>query len=174
VSSSIAPVPESRRFSNLGVVQLGELLEAGVKVSLSTDHTSNYKCDPFGALRVLYALHQHRLHNKPAVTLKRLVQLATLDGAVDLGIADKTGSLTPGKRADLILVRTTDINMALGGDPYETLISLAEPANVDTVIVDGRILRREGRFTALDYGKTVREAREAAAAVRERAKWPPA
>ncbi len=172
VSYSIAPVPESRRFSNLGVVQLGELLEAGIKVSLSTDHTSNYKCDPFGALRVLYALHQHRLHNKPAVTLKRLVQLATLDGAGDLGIADKTGSLTPGKRADLILVRTTDINMALGGDPYETLVSLAEPANVDTVIVDGRILRREGRFTALDYGKTVRDAREAAAAVRDRAKWP--
>jgi len=174
VSYSIAPVPESRRFSNLGVVQLGELLEAGVKVSLSTDHTSNYKCDPLGALRVLYALHQHRLHNKPPVTLKRLLQLATLDGAVDLGIADRTGSLTPGKRADLILLRTTDINMALGGDPYETLISLAEPGNVDTVIVDGRILRREGRFTALDYARTVREAREAAVALRERAKWPPA
>ena len=97
VSYSIAPVPESRRASNLGVVQLGELLEAGVKVSLSTDHTSNYKCDPFGAMRVLFALHQHRLHNKPPVSLKRLVQLATLDGAVDLGLADRTGSLTPGQ-----------------------------------------------------------------------------
>jgi cytosine/adenosine deaminase-related metal-dependent hydrolase len=172
VSYSIAPVPESRRFSNLGVVQLGELLEAGVKVSLSTDHTSNYKCDPFGALRVLYSLHQHRLHNKPAVSLKRLVQLATLDGAVDLGIADRTGSLTPGKRADVILIRTTDINMTLGADPYETLISLAEPANVDTVIVDGRVLRRGGKFTALDQAKIVSDAREAAAAVRARAKWP--
>jgi 5-methylthioadenosine/S-adenosylhomocysteine deaminase len=165
-------VPESRRASNLGVVQLGELLEAGVKVSLSTDHTSNYKCDPFGAMRVLFALHQHRLHNKPPVSLKRLVQLATLDGAVDLGLADKTGSLTPGKRADVILIRTTDANMTLAGDAYETLISLAEPGNVDTVIVDGRILRRQGKFTALDHGKAVQEARAAAAAVRERAKWP--
>ena len=172
VSYSIAPVPESRRASNLGVVQLGELLEAGVKVSLSTDHTSNYKCDPFGAMRTLFALHQHRLHNKPPVSLKRLVQLATLDGAVDLGLADRTGSLTPGKRADVILVRTTDANMTLAGDPYETLISLAEPGNVDTVIVDGRILRRQGRFTALDHDKAVGEAREAAAAVRARAKWP--
>ena len=172
LSYSIAPVPESRRPSNLGVVQLGELLEAGVKVSLSTDHTSNYKCDPFGAMRVLFALHQHRLHNKPPVSLKRLVQLATLDGAVDLGLADRIGSLTPGKRADVILVRTTDANMTLAGDPYETLISLAEPGNVDTVIVDGRILRRQGKFTALDHGKAVGEAREAAAAVRDRAKWP--
>jgi 5-methylthioadenosine/S-adenosylhomocysteine deaminase len=100
------------------------------------------------------------------------VQLATLDGAVDLGLADKTGSLTPGKRADVILVRTTDANMTLAGDPYETLISLAEPGNVDTVIVDGRILRRQGKFTALDHSKAVHEAREAAAAVRDRAKWP--
>ena len=141
-------------------------------MSLSTDHTSNYKCDPFGAMRVLFALHQHRLHNKPPVSLKRLVQLATLDGAVDLGIADRTGSLTPGKRADVILIRTTDVNMTPVGDPYEALISLAQPGNVDTVIVDGRILRRQGKFTALDHGKVVRERPEAAAAVRDRAKWP--
>ena len=69
-------------------------------------------------------------------------------------------------------MRTTDANMTLAGDPYETLISLAEPGNVDTVIVDGRILRRQGRFTALDHGKAVAEARAAAAAVRDRAKWP--
>ena len=97
VSYSIAPVPESRRASNLGVVQLGELLEAGVRVSLSTDHTSNYKCDPFGAMRVLFALHQHRLHNKPPVSLKRLVQLATLDGAVDLGLAEQDWIADPGQ-----------------------------------------------------------------------------
>jgi cytosine/adenosine deaminase-related metal-dependent hydrolase len=87
-----------------------------------------------------------------------------------MGLADKTGSLTPGKRADLILVRTTDPNMALAGDPYETLMSLAEPANVDTVIVDGRVLRRGGRFTALDHDRVVHEAREAATALRQRAK----
>ena len=104
--------------------------------------------------------------------MKRLVQLATLDGAVDLGIADKTGSLTPGKRADIILVRTTDINMAPVGDPYEALVSLAQPRNVDTVIVDGRILRRAGKFTALDHAKVVRDAQEAAMALRAKAKWP--
>jgi cytosine/adenosine deaminase-related metal-dependent hydrolase len=103
-----------------------------------------------------------------------MVQLATLDGAVDLGIADRTGSLTPGKRADLILVRTGDINMSPAGDPYEALVSLAQPGNVDTVIVDGRILRRAGRFTALDHPKIVQDAREAAMALRAKANWPPA
>jgi 5-methylthioadenosine/S-adenosylhomocysteine deaminase len=174
VSYSMAPVGEARRPSSVGVIQLGEMLEAGVKVSLSTDHTANYNCDPFVGMRILFALHQHRVGSKIPLTLKRLVQLATLDGAVDLGIADKTGSLTPGKRADIILLRTTDINMSPVGDAYEALVSLAQPTNVDTVIVDGRILRRSGNFTALDHAKVVREAQEAAVALRTNAKWPPA
>ena len=61
VSYSISPVGEARRSSKLGVIQFGELLEAGVKVSLSTDHTANYNCDPFGIMRLLFALHQHRI-----------------------------------------------------------------------------------------------------------------
>ena len=123
-------------------------------------------------MRILFALHQHRIGNKIPLTLKRLVQLATIDGAVDLGIANKTGSLTPGKRADIILVRANDINMTPVGDPYEALVSLAQPGNVDTVIVDGRILRQASRFTGLDHARLVREAREAAMALRDKAKWP--
>ena len=169
---SIAPTGEARRPASVGVIQLGELLEAGIKVSLSTDHTTNYNCDPFVGMRILFALHQHRIGSKIPLTLKRLVQLATLDGAVDLGLADRTGSLTPGKRADIILVRTTDINMTPVGDPHEALVSLAQPTNVDTVIVDGRILRQSNKFTALDHAKIVREAQEAAAALRAKAKWP--
>ena len=172
VSYSMAPTGEARRPSKVGVIQLGELLRDGVKVSLSTDHTTNYNCDPFVAMRVLFALHQHRIGDAIPLTVKRLVQLATVDGAVDLGIADKTGSLTPGKRADIILVRTTDINMTPVGDPYEALVSLAQPSNVDTVIVDGRVLRQGGKFTALDHAKVVKDAQEAAAVLRGRAKWP--
>ena len=124
-------------------------------------------------MRMLFQLHRHRIGTKIPLTLKRLVQLATLDGAVDLGIADRTGSLTPGKRADLILVRTTDINMAPVGDPYEALVSLAQPNNIDTVIVDGRVLRQANRFTALDHAKVLADAREASVALRSRANWPP-
>src|SRR5215475_11420599 len=80
VSYSTAPTGEARRPASLGVIQLGELLEAGVKVSLSTDHTTNYNCDPFAAMRILFALHQNRIGDKIPLTVKRLVQLATLDG----------------------------------------------------------------------------------------------
>ncbi len=172
VSYSIAPIGEAGRPSKVGVIQLGEMLQAGVKVSMSTDHTTNYNCDPFVGMRVLFAVHGHRIGNAIPLTVKRLVQLATLDGAVDLGIADKTGSLTPGKRADIILIRANDINMAPVGDPYEALVHRAQPGNVDTVIVDGRILRRGGKFTTLDHANVVKDAQQAAAGLRDRAKWP--
>ncbi len=171
-SYSMSPQLEARRASQLGVIQLGELLEAGVKVSLSTDHIASISCDPFSSMRILFALHAHRIGARVPLTLKRLLQLGTIDGAVDLGIADRTGSITPGKRADLVLVRTSDTNMAPAGNPYEAIVSFGLPTNVDTVIVDGRILRRAGKFTAFDHAKIVAEAREAAIALRDKAKWP--
>lgn len=171
-SYSTAPQLESRRASQLGVIQLGELLEAGVKVSLSTDHIASISCDPFSSMRILFALHSHRIGTRVPLTLKRLLQLATLDGAVDLGIADRTGSITPGKRADLVLLRATDTNMAPAGEPYEAVVSFGSPANVDTVLIDGRVLRRAGKFTPFDDAKIVAEAREAATELREKAKWP--
>ena len=172
VSYSLSPAAEARRPSQLGTVQLGELLEAGVKVSLSTDTSATTSCDPFGAMRLLFALHSHRLGSRVPLTLKRLVQLATIDGAVDLGTADRTGSITPGKRADLILVRTDDPNLAPAGDPYSAIVTFGSPSNVDTVVVDGRLLRRSGRFTSFDHAKIVGEARGAAETLRKKAGWP--
>lgn len=170
VSYSTSPVGESQRPASAGEIQLAELLEAGVKVSMSVDLTGTYNVDFFQCMRFLYHLHRHRVGRRVPLTAKRLVQLATLDGAVDLGIARHTGSLTPGKRADIILVRTGDINMAPMGDPYEALVNLAQPRNVDTVIADGRILRRGGRFTALDHAVVVKDATMALAELSARAK----
>jgi len=63
------------------------------------------------------------------------------------------------KRADLILVRTTDINMAPLTEPVSMIVH-RQPANVDLVMVDGRILKRGGRFTAVDFAKVVVDATE--------------
>lgn len=169
VSYSTSPVGEARRP---GDTQLAEMLEAGVRMSLSIDHTTTYDADFFLSMRMLYTLNLHRMGSKFKLPMRRLLQLATIDGARDLGLADRIGSLAPGKRADLILIRTTDGNLSLMGDPYDGLVQLAQPMNVDTVVVDGRILRRKGQFTALDQEKVVREAMESAEGLRRKAKLP--
>lgn len=169
VSYSTSPVGEARRP---GDIQFPELMQLGVRMSLSIDHITTYDCDCFACMRMLYTLSLHRFGaTKYKVTTKRLVQLATIDGAADLGLAAKTGSLTPGKRADMILVRTDMPNMKLIGDPYDALVQLAHPGNVDTVIADGRILRRGGQFIGSDYDKIVADAAQTVATLKAKAKW---
>ena len=122
-------------------------------------------------MHMLQTLNRHRNAGKFPLSTKRLVQMATIDGARDLGFDKLTGSLTPGKRADLILVRTDAPNIAPIGDPYDALVQLAQPANVDTVVVDGRILRRNGQFSGIDHEKIARDAMDALADLKLRAKW---
>jgi cytosine/adenosine deaminase-related metal-dependent hydrolase len=148
------------------------MVEAGVRMSLSIDHTTTYDADFFMSMRMLYTLNLHRMGEKFRLPMRRLVQLATIEGARDLGFAERVGSLTPGKRADLILIRTTDPNLSPIGDPYDALVQLAQPTNVDTVVVDGRILRRKNQFTALDHEKVIREAMDSVSGLKVRAKWP--
>jgi 5-methylthioadenosine/S-adenosylhomocysteine deaminase len=88
-----------------------------------------------------------------------------------MGIADKVGSLKAGKRADLIMVSTRDVNLGVFGDPAHMLVTAAQPSNVDTVVVDGRILKRGGKLTAMNTNQIVAEAAAANVALRKRADW---
>jgi cytosine/adenosine deaminase-related metal-dependent hydrolase len=75
------------------------------------------------------------------------------------------------KRADLILVSTDTINMGVFTDPTHMLVEAAEPANIETIVVDGRILKRDGKFTVLAPNELVAATSASLAAVRQRANW---
>ena len=99
--------------------------------------------------------------------------MATVNGARALGILDQVGSLAPGKRADLILVRTASLNMSPAPDlnPYRLLVG-AQSEDVDTVVVDGRILKRGGKLVAIDPDRVIREAAAALTELRQKVGWP--
>jgi cytosine/adenosine deaminase-related metal-dependent hydrolase len=103
------------------------------------------------------------------LSLRRCIELTTIDGARALGLAETIGSLTPGKRADIILIRVDDINIAPAADIESAIVRSATPANVDTVMIDGRILKRGGDLIAYDVENVVHEATLSAHAVRVRA-----
>jgi cytosine/adenosine deaminase-related metal-dependent hydrolase len=102
----------------------------------------------------------------PEVTFREVIEMATLNGAKALGLGDVTGSLAVGKRADIILIRGNDINIAPVADIETSVVQSATPANVDTVMVDGRIVKRGGRLVAYDVPKVVREATASALKIR--------
>ena len=167
---SIAPVIEmSYSAVRNGIIQYDELNQMGIPLGLSIDASAATNADYFNVMRALMWSDWQRHGAPQRLKPKRLVELATIEGARLLGLGDKIGSLTPGKRADFLMVRTTDINMAPVGDPYYAIVFEGQPSNVDTVVVDGRILVRGGKLTAVDVTKTVREATDSARAINERA-----
>jgi cytosine/adenosine deaminase-related metal-dependent hydrolase len=168
---SIAPFTASRLAS--GLPYLGDLLARGVQCSLSVDTTTvGGNADMFAVMRLMLQLNHLRSMNVLEVQPRRILELATIDGARDLGIDDRVGSLTPGKRADLILVRTNDLNVAPFVNPALLLVQQAYPANVDTVVIDGRILKHRGEWVALDAEEVIRKAAESFMAARKRAGGP--
>ncbi|HUQ60763.1 amidohydrolase family protein [Lentzea sp.] len=135
---------------------------AGVPVSLSSDATSIAPSDMFEAMRVAWTTgipwQGTPSAGLPEIGFRDVLTMATLNGARALGLGDVTGSITVGKRADIVLVRANDVNLAPGGLVETTLVQAATPANVDTVFSDGRIVKRGGRLVAYDVDRIVRDA----------------
>ena len=167
---SLSPYTELR--IGFGFPATGELLAAGVPVGLSVDTTTlSGSADMFAIMKAIQNIENARTENEFKLPARRVLELGTLEGARSLGLADRTGSLKPGKRADLIMVNTRDVNLGVFSDPAHMLVEAAQPSNVDTVMVDGRILKRRGRLTAVNVEQVVDEARAALTAVRKRANW---
>ncbi len=140
-----------------GYIQFAELEELGAQLSLSIDASSaSASTDFFTVMRALLWAHKQRSDTKLQLTPKRIVELATIEGARALGLDDRTGSLTPGKRADIILIRRNDPNIVPVFEPYNSLVYSGQPVNVDTVIVDGAVLVRSNKLTRLDIGQVVK------------------
>ncbi len=168
---SIAPVIEmSYSAVRNGQIQYHELEAMNTQLGLSIDSSAATNADFFNVMRALMWSDWQRRGAPQKLKPKRLVELATIEGARLLGIADKTGSLTPGKRADLITIRANDINMAPVGDPYYAIVFFGQPSNIETTMVDGRVLVRGGKLAAVDIARTVREAAESVRGISERAK----
>jgi 5-methylthioadenosine/S-adenosylhomocysteine deaminase len=157
--ASISASPGSELRIGYGLTKAGDFMDAGINVCVSVDTaplTGN--CHMFGILKLLRNAENAKALNEFKLSTRRALKMGTIDGARALGIDDKVGSLTPGKRADLIMIQTNVITMGMFTDPTRVVIEAAEPSNVDTVVIDGRILKRGGKFTALEPGRIVADA----------------
>jgi len=167
---SLSPYTELR--IGFGFPPTGELLAAGISVGLSVDTTAlSGNADMFAIMKAIQNIENSRANNEFKLPARRVLELATIEGARSMGVDDRVGSLKPGKRADLVMVNTREVNLGVFSEPAHMLVEAAQPSNVDTVMVDGRILKRRGKLTAIDVEQTVSEASSALAAVRKRAGW---
>ncbi|MEO8098845.1 MAG: amidohydrolase family protein [Acidobacteriota bacterium] len=167
---SLSPFTELR--TGFGFPKTSEFLEAGVRVGLSVDTTGlSGNADMFSIMKLIQNVENGKALSEYKLPARRVLELATIQGARSMGVDDRIGSITASKRADLILVSTRALNMAIFSDPAHLIVEAAQPANVDTVIVDGLILKRAGKLTSIDEATVIREAGAAFQAVRKRANW---
>ena len=170
--ASVSILPHSEMRGGWGYPLLGEFINAGVPTAIGVD-TSALAGDAnlFGVMKFAVAMENGRSGSEFKLTAHRALELATIDAARVMGLENKVGSLTPGKRADIIMVSTNSLNMAFATDPAHLLVESAQPSNVEMVVSDGRILKRDGKLVALNPAAIVAEARAAQADVRKRANW---
>jgi 5-methylthioadenosine/S-adenosylhomocysteine deaminase len=164
--ASVSVSPMSELLVGYGISPVKDMLDSGVTLTLSVDTLSLVgSADMWAVMRLTTGLHRGVSEQELSIQTRRVLQMATLDAAASLGLGDVTGSLTPGKRADVVMVRRHDLATAPVIDVANTLALATGAENVDTVIVDGRFRKRGGRLLDVDTTRVVRGTERAIAAL---------
>jgi 5-methylthioadenosine/S-adenosylhomocysteine deaminase len=170
VNVSVSPYSELR--IGFGFPIAADLVAAGVPVGLSVDTPAlSGNADMFAIMKAIQNIENGRARDEFKLSARGVLELATIGGARSMGIDSVVGSLTPGKRADLIMVDTRAVNLAVMTEPAHMLVEAAQPANVDTVMIDGRIVKRGGRLTRVDVGDVIDSSARALNGLRRRSGW---
>jgi 5-methylthioadenosine/S-adenosylhomocysteine deaminase len=159
--------PESNMKLASGVARVPAMRAAKIDVGLGTDGAaSNNDLDMFEAMRQAALLHKLTTGDPRAVPAATALAMATIEGARALRMDDRIGSLEPGKRADLIVVSMAGARQTPMYDPVSHLVYVARGSDVQTTIVNGKVLMRDRKMLTLDEDAVIREANGYAQKVR--------
>ncbi len=133
----------------------------GIPVGLSSDVATTASADQFTQMHAIFASERARKHqdaweedldgNTPTPDLlnsRQVLRWATREGAMVAGVGDRTGSITPGKKADIVIIDTKAVNVSPVIDPVGAVVCAADVSNVKTVLVDGRIVKDDFKLAA--------------------------
>ncbi len=164
----VAHNPLSNMRLGSGIMRLPDLHAAGLKLGLGLDGATNDTSDMFSNMRAAVGLQRAKaLRTDVYPTVADVLRMATLGGAEALDLADQIGSLTPGKKADLMIIDPSGVNFAPRFDWLGQLVFNTQPSNVTYVFVNGRALKAKGQFAGVAPGMVVKAAEASAARVRK-------
>ncbi len=177
--TSVAHNPASNSKLGSGIAPVHRMLKAGVNVALGCDGgPSNNTYDLIRDLRMTSYISNLRENDPTVVPAEAVLEIVTLNGAKALGLAEQVGSVEAGKRADFIILDMDKPHLTPCWDPVSTVAYCAHGSDVDTVVIDGRVVMQGRKVLTLDEEAIVDEARRRAPEVARRAglkigpRWP--
>ncbi|MFI6918499.1 amidohydrolase family protein [Nonomuraea spiralis] len=163
-SVSVSPVDEMTL--GIGYPVSGRARAAGVPTGLGIDTVTCAPGDMFSLMRAAYLLERGRPDGAgTGFTTRDVLRMATVEGAEVVGLGDVVGSLRPGKQADVLLLRTDTLGMAAAHDPIAAVVLNAGPSAVETVLVGGRVVKRDGQMLHQDLAAVLAALAESAGTV---------
>jgi 5-methylthioadenosine/S-adenosylhomocysteine deaminase len=129
----------------------------GIPIGLSSDVATTAPSDQFTQMHAIFASERARRNGvawdtdmdaTELITVRQVLRWATIDGAKVAGLGDRTGSITPGKKADIVIIDGGAVNVAPVIDPVAAVVLAADISNVKTVYVDGEVVKRDGKLVA--------------------------
>ena len=160
--------PESNMKLASGIAPIPEMLSKGVTVSLGTDGcASNNNLDLFTEMDMAAKLHKIHCMDPTVLDAVTVLRMATIEGARALGLENITGSLEPGKKADIIVLNTNRPHLTPMYNPYSHLVYSAKGSDVSHSIINGQLIMENRKLLTMDLDMIMARAREKAAQIRE-------
>jgi 5-methylthioadenosine/S-adenosylhomocysteine deaminase len=159
---NVCPRSDPQYALGEGIPAFQQARDHGLKPGLSVDNEISYGTDMFTEMRVAFNIQRafatYRKVNGDAnapslVNVRELLECATVNGAACAGLSDKCGTLSPGKEADIVMIRTDDINLYPSNNAIGTVVAAADTRNVDTVIIGGTIRKLRGKLLGVNMSK---------------------
>ena len=146
-----------------GTPKIKTLTDLGITVGIGTDGpASNNNLDMFKEMKTAALLQKIRYMDPTVLPAQQVVEMATTDGAKALGLEKTVGSLEVGKKADIILIDFRKPHLTPIHDPYANIVYSARGSDVDTVIVDGKLLMEGRKVKTLDEQEVMQKAQRTA------------
>lgn len=171
--------PSSNMKLASGFAKVPQMLEAGTKVSLGCDGgPSNNTYDMFREMKLAALIHKGYTLDPTVVPAEVVLEMATINGAIVMGMEKEIGSLEAGKKADLVVINMDKPHLTPSPNPVSIVVYCATGSDVELVMVDGEIVVRDGKILTLDEESVLRTARERAeklyarVGLRVRSEWP--
>ena len=149
-------------------------IDLGIRPSLSVDVETFVPNDLFNQMRSVLTQQKNEVwtrrldgdKNAPKfLTAREVLEFATVEGARANGLEKKVGSLTPGKEADIILLRTDRLNVMPMNNAVGAVVASMGPQNVDTVLIAGKVMKHNGQLVGVDMNRIARLGEQAKARV---------